>query len=621
MEAVLLKCQTCDGSILMSEDGKHGKCEFCGNEYYFREPKSSAVIMALNEANAYRLRNDFDSAIIKYRSVLTQVSDDADAYWGLALSEYGIEFVEDTDGRFVPTCRRTVQESILDNDAYLKALNFAAPEQARIFRRTAEQIDVLQRRIKKQLEQEEDYDVFLSFKSTDGNGRPTADRYIARKIYEELQKYGIRTFYSEEALRNRVGEDYEPIIYRALYSSKVFILIATKPEYINAAWVKYEWSRYRDRLRETSGLQAFAVFKDLRPSALPTAFRGQGVDLSKYPAGGYEVEIADNLAVKFGKKEKSLGVDVNEIKDQLRREFKNTAPNRGASALDGQLFQSSVALNGGKFDDAAAMYSAVLDREEQCAEAYWGRMLASAGCKNDAALINSGFAVYKRALKGDDFRTALKYARGDEANRIAKVMKEMLGHCEKKGDALRAEIERLKKHIDELSKKSTRLKTEAQEQERKKLPLPPKPDFMNGVVRAILALLCLGVVIGIVALVFYFDRSLWQRLRDNKYFMFIIWGAMAAAAILFGVIFWLIGVADDRRWSRKYHVYYDAEKHNQDIDNAIAELDKQNDEAQAAIKTDREKASFDNTELAEWDKYKEYLGTLIDWQKQNVKVK
>ena len=56
MEAVY---QTCDGSILMSEDGKHGKCEFCGNEYYFREPKSSAVIMALNEANAIQTQKRF----------------------------------------------------------------------------------------------------------------------------------------------------------------------------------------------------------------------------------------------------------------------------------------------------------------------------------------------------------------------------------------------------------------------------------------------------------------------------------------------------------------------------------------------------------------------------------
>lgn len=89
MEAIRLECQTCGGSIALSADGKSGRCEFCGNVYHYREPKSPAVIMGLNEANAYRLNNDFDSAIIKYRSVLTQVHDDADVYWGLTRRSTG----------------------------------------------------------------------------------------------------------------------------------------------------------------------------------------------------------------------------------------------------------------------------------------------------------------------------------------------------------------------------------------------------------------------------------------------------------------------------------------------------------------------------------------------------
>lgn len=434
MEAIRLECQTCGGSIALSADGKSGRCEFCGNEYHYREPKSPAVIMGLNEANAYRLNNDFDSAIIKYRSVLTQVHDDADVYWGLTLSEYGIEFVPDADGRYVPTCRRTVPESILESESYRRAIEFASPEQAESFRRTAREIDVLQRRIAKQLEQEEDYDVFLSFKSTDGNDRPTEDRYIARKIYEALEKYGIRTFYSEESLRGRMGDEYEPIIYRALYSSKVFILIATNEAYVQAPWVKNEWSRYRDRLAETPGLQAFAVFRGIRPTALPAAFRGQGVDLSKYPAGGYEVEIADNLAVKFGKKEKARGVDVNALKEQLRQELKGAGSDRGAGAQEGQLFQASVALNGGKFDDAAAMYSAILERDGQCAEAYWGKALAAAKCKNDAELTKSANVsadTCKKVLAGENARQAKRYAQGVFANKLKDIFVAMRDTCKR----------------------------------------------------------------------------------------------------------------------------------------------------------------------------------------------
>lgn len=57
----------------------------------------------------------------------------------------------------------------------------------------------------------------------------------------------------------------------------------------------------------------------------------------------------------------------------MRQELKGAGSDRGAGAQEGQLFQASVALNGGKFDDAAAMYSAILERDGQCAEAYWGK--------------------------------------------------------------------------------------------------------------------------------------------------------------------------------------------------------------------------------------------------------
>lgn len=620
MEAIRLECQTCGGSIALSADGKSGRCEFCGNVYHYREPKSPAVIMGLNEANAYRLNNDFDSAIIKYRSVLTQVHDDADVYWGLTLSEYGIEFVPDADGRYVPTCRRTVPESILESESYRRAIEFASPEQAESFRRTAREIDVLQRRIAKQLEQEEDYDVFLSFKSTDGNDRPTEDRYIARKIYEALEKYGIRTFYSEESLRGRMGDEYEPIIYRALYSSKVFILIATNEAYVQAPWVKNEWSRYRDRLAETPGLQAFAVFRGIRPTALPAAFRGQGVDLSKYPAGGYEVEIADNLAVKFGKKEKARGVDVNALKEQLRQELKGAGTGRGAGAQEGQLFQASVALNGGKFDDAAAMYSAILERDGQCAEAYWGKALAAAKCKNDAELIMADIAVYKRTLSGDDFRFALKYARGETVDRIAGVTQEMLERCEKMGESLRNDGESLTNNTNDLLVKCKQLKVKMSEEKDRKQPMPPAPVFrkMPFLLRTVLALLSLGIVIAIAAVcLIYLIKIDLNQSENTTYF---IVSAIIGATFVFIFAYVIIGGIYESRYINIYKAeksaYNTTVKHNETIDNVIAALNREYNETQAVIEKNREKLEPYEEVIAEWGRCKEHLGAIISDKKR-----
>lgn len=300
----VLQCLKCKGQIVLEDGGQVGKCASCDTAYYFKAEKNARVISLLNQANFSRLRGDFDGAILAYQIVLKEDETDADAYWGIALSKFGIEYVEDErTGQIIPTCRRTIKHSILSDTDYLSAIEFASEEQKQDFIKKAEEIDNLQKAIKEKVEEEQDYDVFLCFKSTDQSGNATEDRFIARAIYDELEKRGIRTFFSEKSLKNRLGEDYEPIIYKALYTCKIFILIATKDEYIQAPWVRNEWSRFRDRAAD-EGLHnsAFGVFKDIKQNQLPPIFRSQGVDLAKYPAGGYEIEIADNLETRLNVK-------------------------------------------------------------------------------------------------------------------------------------------------------------------------------------------------------------------------------------------------------------------------------------------------------------------------------
>lgn len=313
----MLRCEACGGELQYSEDRKSAVCLNCGNTYHFRDEKSEAVIMALNIANARRIACDFDTAVTDYKALIERNPDDAEAHWGLVLSTYGIEYVEDPRTRkHIPTCRRTIRESILENADYKAALANAAPEQRAIYEEKAVIIDRLQKKIKRQLEDEEEYDVFISFKSTDENGNPTKDRQIARRIYDELNNRGIKTFFSEVTLKSRLGEDFEPIIYKALYSCKFFILVATSVENMNSAWVKNEWSRFRDRVfDEALSNPGCAVFENMGPNDLPPFLKGQGVSLAKYPAGGYEIEIADNLSAKFGLTNK------NEEAEEIRRQL------------------------------------------------------------------------------------------------------------------------------------------------------------------------------------------------------------------------------------------------------------------------------------------------------------
>ncbi len=296
------RCETCGGELILQKDTGAWQCKFCGNLYYLKEEKGESLILALNRAAEYRRRSDFDSAIIEYTALLKGHPHDEEANWGMFIARCGIEYVkDDRSGQMIPTCHRTLRGDVLEDPYYKEAVANASKQQAEIYQNQAKAIARIQKKIKQQMADEEEYEVFISFKSKDEKGYPTKDSVIARNIYDKLHAAGIHTFFSDVTLANRIGDEYEPIIYKALHSCRYFILVTTSEANTNAVWIKNEWSRFRDRMHEEDLSHcAFAVFEG--KDCIPPFMRGmQGFDLSKYPNGGYEIAVTDFLILHLRK--------------------------------------------------------------------------------------------------------------------------------------------------------------------------------------------------------------------------------------------------------------------------------------------------------------------------------
>ncbi len=433
-----LNCETCGGILNFSPDGLYAKCPYCGNEYHFKNPKGEALSLALNRANLMRRSCDFDGAITEYKLILSNDGEDAEAHWGLALSIYGIEYVEDTrTKRLIPTCRRTVKQSILENEHYLAAIKYADAGQAESYISQAKVIDRLQRDILRRMDEEENYDVFLCFRSSDDNGYPTKERVAARRIYDELNKRGIKTFFSEVTLKDRLGDDYEPIIYKALYSCKFFILIAFSEENLNAPWVKNEWSRFRDRQAEEALSGACcAVFENISYSSLPSFIRSvQGVDLAKYPAGGYEIEIADNLCRRFFN---------NTIEDNGYTSSQEDLPADVKTLLE----RAEIALDDEIYNAALADFEKVLETNPKCGEAWWGCFLASQNANSGALAAQKTDYERARSLKTDRYLKNAERFGGEKLRaKISSYKKMCLYRCNELAAECTGKIEKLENDI------------------------------------------------------------------------------------------------------------------------------------------------------------------------------
>lgn len=308
----VIRCCSCGSSDVVNQGNGIGKCNHCGSSIIL--PKQNEEIIAmLNAAYVYRENFNYDLAIKSYQFVLEKDSNELSAYEGLLLSEYGIEYVKDSySNKLIPTCHRAHFKSILEDPYYQTLITLASDEQKAVIEQKAKEIDKLQKAIERQLKNEESYDVFISYKDKDKNGDKTEDALIARQIYEELSNKNYRVFFAEKSLEDRVGSEYEPIIFKALHTSKIFILVGTSKENVEANWVRNEWSRFIDRVKTDKDLPTgcfIPVFKDMSPYDMPKINNTfvQGVDASKL---GYLVNIVDGVTklLKPQKEQKVLQV-------------------------------------------------------------------------------------------------------------------------------------------------------------------------------------------------------------------------------------------------------------------------------------------------------------------------
>ncbi len=254
-------CPFCGGELLFSQNDDIVKCKYCHKDISVKELSkdlyTSKYQEKLNEAIELRNACDFEQAAIILEDVISKDKENAQAYYQLLLCEYGISFV-DEDGnttREVPILNLVHDESIFDKHYYKTLCEILKdnPETLEYYNQSLTQIDKLRMEAIDLMKEEEPYDVFISYKRQD-NGVPTNDSEVARRLYDKFTSWGLKCFLAQKTLHEeRFGEAFEPIIYSALMSAKIFILVCASPnkEYLNSPWVKSEWMRFKKRV-ETS---------------------------------------------------------------------------------------------------------------------------------------------------------------------------------------------------------------------------------------------------------------------------------------------------------------------------------------------------------------------------------
>lgn len=283
----ILKCKICGGDLEVAAGARIGTCQYCGTTITLPTLDSDQKTRLFNRANNYRLGCDFDKAYDAYKAITEEDTSEAEAYWGMLLSEYGIEYVDDEkSGKKIPTCHRTHMVGPLNNVNYKLACQYANTENRLMYEEECETISKIQKKILSISTKAEPYDVFICYKETDdATGERTNDSVLAQEIYQSLEKEGLKVFFSRISLEDKLGVEYEPYIFSALNSAKVMLLVTTSNDNCDSVWVKNEWMRFLHMMENDDSKTLIPVLKDMTPYELPDVIAGfQAQDMSKVGA-------------------------------------------------------------------------------------------------------------------------------------------------------------------------------------------------------------------------------------------------------------------------------------------------------------------------------------------------
>ena len=411
----IIKCKMCGGSLAISEGMTICECEYCGMKQTVPSLDNEKKITLFSRAGRLLRACEFDKASSVFESIVADFPEEAEAYWGLVLCKYGIEYVDDpVTGKKVPTCHRSSFESVMEDVDFEQACENADVIARRQYREEAKVIENLRQSIVEISGKEEPYDIFICYKETDEKGDRTIDSVIAQDVYDTLTAKGYRVFFSRITLEDKLGEAYEPYIFAALNSAKVMLVFGTDYEFFNAVWVKNEWSRYLKLMEKDKKRHLIPCYKGIDAYDMPREFiRLQAQDLNKV---GAVQDLVRGVEKLLPKQKEGTG--------QLNAQNMDQSNVANVTAL---LKRARIFLEDSNWEKADEYADRVLDMDPENADAYLMKVLSRFSLNTEKQLSKIKSEMERKAvIECNEYHRFLQY--GDDV-RVTEI-KEYLRQAE-----------------------------------------------------------------------------------------------------------------------------------------------------------------------------------------------
>lgn len=377
----VLQCKMCGGDLKIEPGKTVCECEYCGSKQTIPSADNEKKLSLFSRANSLRAKCEFDKAAGVYESIISDFKEEAEAYWGMILCKFGIEYVDDPKtGKKIPTCHRSSFDNVLDDPDFEMVMTYSDTVARSVYREEAKEIERLRSAILEVSSKEEPYDIFICYKETDENGDRTIDSVLAQDVYDALTEKGYRVFFSRITLEDKLGLEYEPYIFAALNSAKVMLVFGTKYDYFNAVWVKNEWSRYIALMGSGEKRTLIPCYRNIDAYDIPKEFRKlQAQDLGKV---GAVQDLVRGINKIFGKTNDAPSSDA--IQKAIQEAVKASSSNASA----GLLKKARIDIEEQDWGSALETCRSIIEKNPEEGEAYILKDMVENKCQNLESLVD-----------------------------------------------------------------------------------------------------------------------------------------------------------------------------------------------------------------------------------------
>ncbi len=396
------KCKNCGGILIPTpEDPGKGICDSCFCPGVIPSITDERRADAHNRGIDFRRARKFDEALAEFAGIVKDNPKDAEAHWDMMLCRYGINYEKDyRSGEYIPTCDRLSDISVYADPDYKAALDYAKPSLKSYYKEQAEHIEKIRLGMIALAAKAEAYDVFICFKDTDDVTKErTEDSHIAHEIYMELTQKGYKVFFSRVTLKEEhLGEEWEPVIYAALNTAKLMLVVGCSRDNIEAPWVKNEWTRY------------LAVRSKDKTKSIITCYDGKKMKVEDIPAELGALEAIDFRESTFYKY----------ILQTVFAHCSKAVPKASAAqqkSADNYVKRALQSLEDGDWDKADKMLEEALDLDPENGDAHLGKLLLDRKCRTVEALSRESTPI----SRSGHYSRAVKYATIERRNQLQAI--------------------------------------------------------------------------------------------------------------------------------------------------------------------------------------------------------